>query len=255
MIIGSFNTKDNSINSHGGIREDGTSNALIVSDIIKENKFDLLGTQELTINYVNTIKLGLDNYKFYGNYRYGKLLKKMPYNENNNIITNKKVVLEKTYHLPWIANNIKDLKDSVVKMSIMPRIATVIIFDNDNNNCMCMINTHLDYQIPSIQIRQLTELKKLIKAYSTLYPTIVTGDFNMELNNENFNTFIKDVKDYDLRHVDIEGNTWHNKKGEDQALDHIFIPSYWKIEDMGIISSRDTSDHDLIYVNAKVKTK
>lgn len=255
MRIGSFNTKDNSINSHGGIREDGTSNALIVSDIIKENEFDLLGTQELTINYVNAIKLNLESYKFYGTYRYGKLLKKMPYNENNNIITNRNVILEKNYHLPWIAKNFNDLKTSIVKMSIMPRIATVIVFDNGNNNLMCMINTHLDYQIPSIQIRQLSEIKKLIRIYSTLYPTIVTGDFNIELNNENFNAFIKSVKDYELQHVDIEGNTWHNKKGEDQALDHIFIPSYWEVESKGIISSRDTSDHDLIYVDAKVKTK
>ena len=37
------------------------------------------------------------------------------------------------------------------------------VFDNGNNNFMCMINTHLDYQVPSIQISQLEELKKIIK--------------------------------------------------------------------------------------------
>ena len=255
MKIGSFNTKDNSINSHGGIRNDGTSNALIVSEIIKENEFDLLGTQELTINYVNAIKLQLKNYKFYGNYRYGSLLKRMPYNENNNIITNKKVIEEKTFHLPWIANNFNDLKDIIIKMSIMPRIATTIIFDNGNNNFMCMINTHLDYQVPSIQIRQLEELKKIIKKYSDIYPTIITGDFNMEVGNEKFDSFINNIKEFGISHVHIEGDTWHNNGGINKNLDHIFIPSDWAINDAGIIGSKGTSDHDLIYVDAKVKAK
>ena len=255
MKIGSFNTQDNSINSHGGVRSDGTSNALIVSNIIKDNKFDLLGTQELTINYVNAIKLQLNNYKFYGNYRYGIFSKKVPYNENNNIINNKKVIEEKTIYLPWIANNFSDLKKSIIKMSIMPRIATIIVFDNGNNNYICMINTHLDYQVPSIQIRQLEELKNIIKKYSNLYPTIITGDFNMEVGNEIFDIFTSNIKDFGISHVHIEGDTWHNDEGISKKLDYIFIPSVWDINDAGIIGSKGTSDHDLIYVDAKVKTK
>lgn len=43
LKIGSFNTKDNSINSKGGMREDGISNADILANQIKENAFDLLG--------------------------------------------------------------------------------------------------------------------------------------------------------------------------------------------------------------------
>ena len=89
LKIGSFNTKDNSINRKGGMREDGISNADILANQIKENAFDLLGTQELTIKYVNELALRLNGYKFYGSYRYGNLLTKIPFNENNNIITNK----------------------------------------------------------------------------------------------------------------------------------------------------------------------
>ena len=119
MTIGTFNTKDNSINRNGGVREDGISNADLVTDIIKENEFDFLGTQELTIKYVNELALRLSDYKFYGSYRYGNLLTKMPYNENNQIITNQNVLVSKTIWLPWIANNFPDLKTSITKMSIM----------------------------------------------------------------------------------------------------------------------------------------
>lgn len=160
LKIGSFNTKDNATNRKGGMREDGISNADILASQIKENEFDLIGTQELTIKYVNELVSRLKDYKFYGSYRYGNLLTKIPFNENNNIITKKNVVLQNTIWLPWIANNFSDLKDSITKMSIMPRIATIVVIKNQINEEICMINTHLDYQIPSIQKRQLKLLLK-----------------------------------------------------------------------------------------------
>lgn len=244
--IGSFNTRDDAINRKGGLREDGSSNADTVAELIKN--FDLLGTQELTIRYVNEIVSKLKEYKFYGNYRYGRVLAKIPYNENNNIITNRNVLSEKTVWLPWIANNIADLHGSITKMSIMPRIATIVILEDEENKKICMINTHLDYQIPSIQIRQLEALKKIINKYGREYPIILTGDFNMELGDPKFDSFVADVKDT-LQHADIKGKTWFGNNGKESAVDHIFVPSDWKIEDAGIISSKGTSDHNIPWVS------
>jgi len=254
--IGSFNTKDNAINRNGGMRPDGISNAQILSKEILENGFDLLGTQELTINYVNELKKFLPEYSFYGNYRYGKgILTKIPYNENNNIITNKKVVFEKTFWLPWIPNNIKDVATSIQKMSIMPRIATVVIIE-ENDKEYCMINTHLDYQIESLQVRQLEALKNLILKYKQKYPVIVTGDFNMEVKEGHFDNFISDLNESGIQRVEINENTWHGKDGSGKTLDHIFIPKSWKIEDAGIVKVSEeekTSDHDAIFVEAKTR--
>lgn len=115
LKIGSFNTKDSYINRNGGLRFDGKSNADIVSSIIKDNSFDILGTQELTIKYVNELALRLENYKFYGNYRYGNLFTKIPYNENNNIITNINVKSKETVWLPWVADNSQIYKDLLQK--------------------------------------------------------------------------------------------------------------------------------------------
>ncbi len=252
LRIGSFNVKDNAINRNGGLNQTGISNADIVATQIKENEFDLLGTQELTIKYVNELMLRLPNYRFYGNYRYGNLLTKIPYNENNNIITNRNVLLEKTLWLPWVPNNFTDLKTSITKFSIMPRIATIVVSEDEEHRKLCMINTHLDYQIPSIQIRQLNALKNIIEKYGKDYPIVLTGDFNMELGDSKLEDFISHFKDT-LKHVDIQGKTWHDKSGNEAALDHIFIPKNWKVEDAGIIDSKGTSDHDMIYANIKQK--
>lgn len=249
--VGTMNTKDNKINRNGGIREDGINNAKIVSDIIKEKNFDLLGTQELTIKYVNELARFLPNYKFYGNYRYSNLLAGvMPYNENNQIITKSKVLESKTVWLPWVANNFSDLKDSVVKMSIMPRIATIIVSEDEEHRKVCMINTHLDYQVPSIQVRQLEALKKIIQKYSQLYDIILTGDFNMEIGDKKFDLFVNAIKDK-LQHVNVDGVTWHGNNGEEAILDHVFVPKNWKVENAEIVDLKGTSDHNAVYVNIK----
>lgn len=255
LKIGSFNTKDNSINSNGGMRKDGISNADILATQIKENEFDLLGTQELTIKYVNELALRLKDYKFYGSYRYGNLLTKIPFNENNNIITKKNVIFEKTVWLPWIANNFKDLSTSITKMSIMPRIATIVIVNDQIHGEICMINTHLDYQIPSIQIRQLQELKKIVTKYSSQYPIILTGDFNMEIGNKFFDSFILDMEDNNIKRVQINDNTWYDKNGNGKTLDHIFLPKNWNIYNAGTLDSKGTSDHKGIFAEIDVKHK
>lgn len=250
--IGTMNIKNNKINRSGGEQNNGTNNAEIVSNIIKEKDFDLLGTQELTIKYQKSLEHFLPNYQFYGNYRYGNLFTKMPYNENNQIITKQKVLENKTIWLPWIANNFPDFKDSITKMSIMPRIVTIVISEDPEHNKICMINTHLDYQVPSIQMKQLEALKKLIEKYSQSYDIFLTGDFNMEIGNKMFDSFVDDVKDK-LQHADINSNTWHGKDGKESQVDHVFIPQKWNIENVEIINLKGTSDHDAIYVEAKRK--
>ncbi|MBR3523472.1 MAG: endonuclease/exonuclease/phosphatase family protein [Bacilli bacterium] len=250
MRIGSFNTQDSKVNSHGGMRKDGINNADIVASMVE--KFDILGTQELTINFVNALALRLKNYKFYGNYRYGKVLKYLPYNENNQIITKLSIIKNKTIWLPWVAKNIPDLKTQITKLSLMPRVATLAFFDTNDGKKICIINTHLDYQIPSVQVRQLACLKKIISKYHNDYEIILTGDFNLELGDEKFDSFINDVKD-DLKHVDIDRKTWHGKNGDETSVDHIFVPPSWEVISSGVIDAKGASDHDAIYADVRIK--
>ena len=253
MKIGSFNVRNSYLNNYESVRNDGLSNDQVVSSIIKVEDFDLLGTQELTIDYVDKLAKQLDKYKFYGGYRYGNILRIMPFNENNNIITKRDVISDETVWLPWVPYNIVDLSKAIIHFSLMPRIATIVITSDENDRLLCMINTHLDYQIPSLQVRQLRELKNLIEIYSKKYPVILTGDFNMETKDQQFKAFIKDMSDNNIIRVDIDDKTWHNPKGDDQTLDHIFVSKSFYVDDAGIISSNLTSDHDIVYAKVKIK--
>lgn len=238
------------INMQGYKRKE--SNTKQIADIINKNEIDFFGAQETIKIQEDAIKKLLDGYSINGKHRCGDLFVNMPYNEGNPGITNQKVIESNTIWLPFIANNFGDLKESITKMSIMPRIATTTIIEDKEYRNLCMINTHLDYQIPSIQIRQLETLKKLILKYNQDYEIFLTGDFNMELGNKMFEEFMSDMKDVITR-VDVNQSTWNGKNGESKTVDHVFIPNNekWSITDAGIIDLTGASDHNAVYANLK----
>lgn len=246
--IGSFNFKNRPFTKLQ--KENMNDNAFLFASILKEKKFDFIGTQELTIGYVNKLTPLLEDYQFYGGYRYGNLLARMPYNENNNIITKQKVILSKTVFLPWIPKQFDNLKTALVKMSMMPRIATIVLALDSDSNLICMINTHLDYQISEIQKRQLVALKSLIMNYKKYCSMVITGDFNMDLTDLNFGTFVSDLENEGIYRVPISENTWYGKEKEGKTLDHIFLSKDWYIEDIKVESLEELSDHKLLYVKA-----
>lgn len=257
ITVGSFNIQDNSINRNGGIRPNETNNALILSRQMRASNVDILGAQKLTYHYANNLKLALNKYEFSGDYRYGNgLLKRIPYNENNNIISKYPITHSKTIHLPWVTPNFKDLKTSIQKMSIMPRIATLGMISLPHFNNFIVINTHLDYQLPSLQIEQLKALKEFITKYSRFYAVVVTGGFNMSLETEHFNEFVKELQKKGLTRVPIEEATWYGQDGTTKTEDHIFLPSNWQIEDAEVINRKpmtEISDHRLVLVRTKIK--
>ena len=251
--IGSFNTWNNVINRRGI-----TFNVEVLSQVIKEENFDIIGTQELTLKYCNELKKKLSNYSFCGSYRFGDFIfKKFSFNENNNIITNKKVLFHKTIHLPFMPVNLRELKNTtnIKCWSLLPRIATLVVIEI-NNKHICMINTHLDYKITSIKKRQLSSLKKVIKNYIKEYPVILTGDFNLAIDEEVFNDFIFDLDKLGMMRVNISDSTWNCRGKNKKTLDHIFVPKTWKVLNCGVIENDmmdDISDHRMIYAECEIK--
>lgn len=256
--IGTINLQNNKINRKGGLREDGTDASRLVAQHIEEQQFDILGTQELTRNFTNNIASKLVKNRLYGNYRYGNsLLTRIPFinafNENNNIITSNEVIEEKTKLLPFMPTNIFDLKKILFKTSIMSRIVTTIVMKDKNGNILCAINTHLDYEIPSIQIRQLNFLKGIIEQYSKKYPIVLTGDFNMEIGTEHFDKFNRELNELGLKRVEVNEKTNADKFPNQTAIDHIFIPKNWDIVNKGINEIKDVTDHREVYVEVRIK--
>lgn len=256
--IGTVNLQNNRVNRRGGLREDGIDTAKLVAEHIEEEQFDILGTQELTRTFVNNIEGNLKRYKLYGDYRYGSsfIVRSIPFindfNENNNIITSNEVVEVSTHLMPFIAYNPKDFFNSIVKMSIMPRIVTIAII-KIYDQLVCAINTHLDYQIPSIQIRQLNYIKKIIMKYSKKYPIVLTGDFNLEIDVEYFDKFNADLDELNLKRVEVNDKTNADTFDNKTAIDHIFVPKNWEIIDKGISTIDYVTDHLEVFAKVKIR--
>lgn len=233
MIIGTFNIKDSKENNK-------SDNIKKIASIINENKFDILGTQELTHKNIKRLKKHLNNYEFYGKYRY-KNMSFIPYNECNKIITKEKIVKSKTIWLPFFK--------SIFNFSF-PRIVTMVILENKNNKKICMMNTHLENSNKIIRYKQLDVLKKLVIKYGQKYDIILCGDFNMQEKNEKMISFINETKKI-IKLVKLDGNTWYSKNNKGKKIDHIFIPVNWKIKTSRIIDSKKISDHNLLVVEVE----
>ena len=208
-----------------------------ISNFIKDNNIDIINIQELNISDTKKLKKELTDYKFYGKFRYHKLLNFLPMNENNNIITNRSVSYYET-----VKYKDKCYLNKIINFPVLPRIATILITED-----YCIINTHISNKVSKIKRKQLELLKEIINKYYKDYKIILTGDFNMTLKNKNFKEFIEYMKSLNIIRVILNEPTWHGKNKE-YTLDHIFISDSINLKDKKIIKSNNFSDHDILYI-------
>lgn len=261
--IGTLNTQNNKVNRNGGITIDGVDNSKILANHIENNGYYFLGTQELTRVFSKNLLDNLTSYKLYGNYRYGssKLVQSInpldQFNENNAIITNKSVIRTQTNLLPWFPSNPKDLLNSLKHGSIMPRIVTVAQIYDKNIGDIYAINTHLDYQLKNIQTKQLKSIYNIINILKDVYPIVLTGDLNMELGiDSHFDEFVEALEKIGMQRVPVNNKTNASKFSNKTAIDHIFIPKSWIIENAGLIEDKSLesiTDHKGVYVETKIR--
>lgn len=238
---------------------DGGYNSIKFASLLKDYNIDILSTQELVRRYLNNIKKNLKgDYKGVGNYRYGNfyLTKKIKfldrYNETNTIFTKHKVILEKDVRLPWIPRTIKDFKDGLNKYkSITPRIITEAIIEIDKKKIR-VLNTHLDKRIENIKRRQLKKLINEIKKKNL--PTIITGDFNLGIDDPLMQEFMSELSKQNITRVPYNNRTF-KYSNKDIAIDHIFISKEFKLKEFGIIDYKyydDFSDHYPLYATLEL---
>lgn len=206
-----------------------------VSSFIKNNNIDIANVQELSIISKRRLKKALDDYNFYGEFRYKKVFSLLPMNENNNIITNKKVEDYETIRF-------KDkLLYKIIHFPLLSRIATITIIGD-----MCVINTHISNRVRKVKDEQIESLKKLIDKYKN-YRIILAGDFNMTLKNETFKGFINYLEEINVIRVPLNEPTWYGRNKK-YTLDHIFISKNIVLKDYKILSSENFSDHNILYI-------
>lgn len=257
MRVLCVNCQNNATNQRGGISTSGYDYCQMLANHIIDGEYDIVGTQEMSMNFTNRIKLYLSDYKLYGKYRsnfrlLGLILPEIRnYSENNKIMVKDEVVKEKTLYLPFIPSNIKEIYKGLKKGSLMRRIATTTLVNSKELGYIYVINTHLDYYIDSVQKKQLNKLYKHISSKSK-YPIILTGDFNLEVGNPIFDEFITKLENIGIKRVPINDKTNAKKYRQKTAIDHIFISDKFKINSYGKINDenlKEVTDHHPIYVD------
>lgn len=181
------------------------------------------------------------------------------YGEYNPIAIGKKFQLidSKTYRLPWF----QDVLHQTLNLAIMPRIAHVILAkNNETEDFITLINTHIDYNSKKVQEAQLAMLTSLIESSPT-ETIIVTGDFNMDPDHEIFSKYIEKWETIGIERVSrgcIEEPTWIHKNDSSITgnYDHIFTRGI-DIQTVELIDMRNPldTDHRGILVSGKVKRR
>ena len=230
------------------------------STILKKYKVDILTTQEMIDSTLDVLKKKFTTYYFVGKGRYGtgsfqkriNLLKK--YNEHASIITNFKVLSQKTNSLPWLPRNMKDFYNGIFKYhSMTPRVLTDIVIEIGAGKRICILNTHLDCHMNTVRKRQLNYIIKYVKKLKI--PVILLGDFNSNLTNKAFLNFIKELETLGLKRVEYNHKTFRKSK-KDTPIDHIFLSKELEVKEYGIIEEKVLerySDHFPLYATIIIK--
>ena len=211
ITIGSFNLR----NHYWDSKWDSGKHSKELANFIMQNNIDFLGTQEITKKYATNLQKELKNdYKIYGEYRFGNIPFINQFNEANAIITNHTITSSETKHLTTIP--------FIDHLTLWPRLITTVITKNH-----IIINTHIEYHIEYAQKYQLKVLYKHIEnCVKNNQSPIIIGDFNMDLSKEYFVNFIKDLENLGIQYVNNSAATYATKE---QILDHIFIPNNYEI--------------------------
>ena len=135
------------------------------------------------------------------------------------------------------------------------RISTFVKLRDKDGTVFTVFNTHPDYRIEEVRIRQLAVLADRVR--NTEGKVIVTGDFNAvkgEKCLEPFEEMLKDSKDF---RGDVFGATF-NGFGEkpEEWIDFIYLPKDCTLVDTGIdktlFDGIYPSDHYPIYAKVKL---
>ena len=229
LTISTFNIQNNGKRYH-------QDKAVQIKKYLEDYAIDFLNLQEMFIpcekDLLNLLKDTA--YKLYGSYRY-KLGVMKRINEKTPIMTQKRVLFHKTYHLPFLP-------------SLLKRVVTKVVIQEDDGRKITVLNTHLDYKYDFTKKRQLDFLLKLISKEKNAM--IITGDFNLKNNKKIFLDFIENLEKLGIYHVETYDKTLKQSKYK-RAIDHIFYSKEFTLLDVKIVKDLLISDHYPVLIKIK----
>ena len=117
---------------------------------------------------------------------------------------------------------------------------------------LTVINTHLDYQNKSLQIKQLKDVYNIIKKEAETSNIVLCGDFNMQMSKStHFKAFRDDLANIRVSMLETDTYTWA-EGSKSKKLDYIFCSDEIKVRKININKEIDISDHYPIIVKLTV---
>lgn len=237
LTIGTFNVQ----NRYKNLSYDGKEDAKRLARFLQRENVDIMGTQEMILPHVECLdKECMGEYSIVGKARWcNNRFSKLPINfnnETNSIISKYKVQRESTHFLARIP-----LYHTQLSRTVM--IADIKV----GEELLTFVNTHLDY----LSKYQLPHLKRLLEILENVDSKnlLMTGDFNMDIDNSLFRDFIFVLRDRGINRIPMNEPTHMSGK----TLDHIFYGSGFEYVGSERIYMNGLSDHDSVL--AKVKRK
>ena len=230
MKIMSFNTK-----KFNFIRLFRTRKLYKYIDNVKP---DVVGFQELNSHSLNYLITNLDDYYIVT----GLKSSLIPfYGEYNSILINKKYSI-KSYNTYALCEDITKVRKKE-KNDNFPRICVVCHFTYEKQKYM-IINKHIDNNDSDNKIRHLKIFDSIIdKELEKGEYLIITGDFNMSLDNKRFSKYIKEKKYLDPFKSEKSGS--FPSKPNMKMIDHILFNHKFKVIDKYI----DNELNDFGYIS------
>lgn len=219
MRLSTFNIK-NDFNYYN------KNKSLEIYKYLKDNNIDILGLQEVFYKCDRDLKKILNGYNMVGKYRFLFKLLHPTDNEKTPIITSKNIIENNTYRLPFYPSNLKRV------------MSHIVVLDNDKE--ISIYNTHIESRLSKVKEKQLNKIYEIMSKDNR--PKILMGDFNLKDSDEIFKNFINKLKDLNLNEVKINERTFKTEK-DNEAIDHIFIDSSFKIKTCEVVKTLAISDH------------
>ena len=247
LRVATFNIRMKTDADTGNLWDDRKS---AVIGLIKFHEFEIFGVQEAFREQIDDMKGFLPEFSYVGVGRDDGAKK----GEHSALFFNAKRFKAIKNGTFWLSATDTEQPNKGWDAAL-PRICTWGVFqDLENGKQFIFMNTHFDH----VGIEARRESAKLILDKATEFakglPLILTGDFNIDENNDAYFTLAKSgvVKDiYDLATIVYEPNSsfnaWGKRIEQRGRIDHIFITKPFKVHKYGILTDtymgKFPSDH------------
>lgn len=180
---------------------------------------DVLGVQEASPTWMNTLKSNLTAYACVGLGRDGGSK-----GEHSAIfyLKDKFTLLEQG--TKWLSDT-PDVVSKYSESSLNRIFSYAVLKRNSDGKIFVHVNTHFDHTSDTARAKQAAALVKAVAELDAKYPVIMTGDFNCTKGTDAYNRIINAgfLNSSEIATVKYGDGTFHGNSGKNSVIDFCFV--------------------------------